>query len=405
MIGLLGCNGCPGPASKRTRRYKKSQLQKSLQKLESTGLVLGKFTLASRAVIDGDTVKVDGLRTTLRLLAIDTEETFKRDREKRLFETGWENYVRTLQGKRKKPAKYATPLGMEAKRFAERFFSGVRIVRLERDHPKEIRGRYNRYLVYVFAKKKGVWVNYNLECVRAGMSPYFTKYGYSRRFHDQFVEAQRQARRKKLGIWDPNQKHYPDYDVRLRWWNARAEFIKEFEQDAEGKDNYIVLTNWDALRRLEKHLGKEVVVLGTVGRIKLGDRGPTKVMLSRRRGADFPVVFFDKDVFGSSGIARYKGGFVRVRGRVSKWYNKYRKREVLQIVVNLPGQIQGNDEAPNFGRWVPERRAAKRPAARRPGGGRPAAMRPAGRQPTERRPAAAAPGERRSRTGAAGKQP
>ena len=352
---LLAASACPGPDSRRTRRYNKSMLQKSLQKFESTGLVIGEFPLASRSVIDGDTIRVDGLRTSLRLLAIDTEETFKRPSEKRLFSTGWKNYLKVLMGKRVKPVKMASPLGMEAKKWAQTFFDDVKTVRLERDHPKEIRGRFNRYLVYVFAKKSGRWVNYNLECVRAGMSPYFTKYSYSRRFHKEFVAAQAEARRKKLGIWDPNKMHYIDYDKRLTWWYARADFIRQFEQDARGKPNYIMLTNWDALRRLQAHINKKVVILATVGRVKLGDRGPTKVMLSRRRGGDFALIFFDKDVFGSSRIARFKGEYVRVTGRVTTWFNKYRKRDELQMVIALPGQIEGSDKVPDFSRWHPEK--------------------------------------------------
>ncbi len=354
---LLSGIGCPGPDSRRTRRYNKSMLQKSLQKFESTGLVVGEFPLATNAVIDGDTIRVDGLRTTLRLLAIDTEETFKRPSEKRLFSTGWKNYLKVLMSKRVKPVKMASPLGMEAKKWAAKFFDGVHTVRLERDHPKEIRGRFNRYLVYVFAKKKGKWVNYNLECVRAGMSPYFTKYSYSRRFHKEFVAAQAEARRNKVGIWDPNKMHYIDYDKRLAWWYARGDFIKQFEADAVGKPNYIMLTNWDALRRLQANLNKKVVILATVGRVKLGDRGPSKVMLSRRRGGDFALIFFDKDVFGSSRIARFKGEFVRVTGRVTTWFNKYRKRDEMQMVITLPGQIVGSDKVPDFSRWHPEKKS------------------------------------------------
>ncbi len=356
-VVLLATMGCPGPDSRRTRRYNKSMLQKSLQKFESTGLVIGEFPLATNAVIDGDTVRVDGLRTSLRLLAIDTEETFKRPSEKRLFSTGWKNYLKVNMSKRVKPVKMASPLGMEAKKWAAKFFEGVHTVRLERDHPKEIRGRFNRYLVYIFAKKQGKWINYNLECVRAGMSPYFTKYSYSRRFHKEFVAAQAEARRNKAGIWDPNKMHYIDYDKRLAWWYARGDFIKQFEADSVGKPNYIVLTNWDALRRLQAHINKKVVILATVGRIKLGDRGPTKVMLSRRRGGDFTLIFFDKDAFGSSRIARFKGEYVRVTGRVATWFNKYRKRDELQMVITMPGQIVGSDKVPDFTRWHPEKKS------------------------------------------------
>lgn len=347
--------GCPGPDSRRTRRYKKSMLQESLQRFETTGLVIGTFPLATNAVVDGDTIRVSGLKTTLRLSAIDTEETFKSDKDRRLYEQGWDFYLKTMTDDGRKLAKMATPLGDEAKKFAEAFFEGVSEVRLERDHPKEIRGRYDRYLAYVFAKKDGIWVNYNLECVRAGMSPYFTKYAYSRRFHKEFVAAQEEARKAQRGIWDPKKEHYNDYDRRLAWWNARADFIQAFEEEAKGKPNYIVLTNWDALRRLGEHLDKEVVLLASVASIKLGDKGPTRVMLARRRGADFPLIFFDKDVFGSSGIARFSGEYVRVTGRVAKWFNKFRKRDELQIVVSLPGQIKGCDKLPPSDRWNPEK--------------------------------------------------
>ncbi len=356
MVALvLPTSGCFG-GSKRARRLKKSEIQKRLKAFETPGVLVGEFPLARRAIVDGDTVRVAGLDTSTRLLAIDTEETFKSDSDKRLFEAGFDAYLKAKRGDSLKPVKAATPLGEDAKEYAVKFFDGVHTVRLERDHPKEIRGRFNRYLTYVFVKREGEWVNYNIECVRTGMSPYFTKYAYSRRFHDEFVAAQKEAREKKLGIWNPDLQHYPDYPERLGWWNARADFIREFEREAEGKDNYIVLTNWDALRRLEQNEGKEVVVLSTVGKIKLGDKGPTRVMLSRRMLGDFPLIFFDKDVFGSSGIARFRGEFVKVTGTVTRYHDKYKKRDELQIVINLPGQVVGSDKVPDYSGWDTEGR-------------------------------------------------
>ncbi len=352
LLGVFALGSCGG--SKRIRRLKKAQVQKRLRALETPGLVIGEFPLAADAVIDGDTIRVAGLRSTLRLLAIDTEETFKNDPDRRLYETGFENYLKVKKGKSLKPPKCATPLGEDAKHFAMKFFEGVRTVRLERDDPKEIRGRYGRYLAYVFVKRSGHWVNYNLETVRAGMSPYFTKYSYSRRFHEQFVKAQKEAQKKGIGIWDPKKEHYRDYDERLAWWNARADFIRQFEKDAKGKDNYIILTNWDAIRRLEKHVGKQVVILGLVGQIKLGDKGPTRVILSRRLNSDFPLIFFDKDVFGSSGVARYKGEFIRAKGVVSRYHNKYKNRDELQMVISLPGQITGAPNLPDYSGWDTE---------------------------------------------------
>ena len=324
------------------RRYSKSEAQAALKKFETPGVVIGEFTLARKAVIDGDTIKVDGLESTMRLLGIDTEETFKNNADRAAAAADFEQYFLDKQGPDGRPGKAATPLGEDAKTFAKKFFANVKRVRLERDHPKEIRGRFNRYLAYVLVDKDGKWINYNIECVRAGMSPYFTKYGYSRRFHDEFVQAENEAREAKRGIWDPSKQHNRDYDARKKWWDHRAEFIKQFEIDAQGKDNYITLTNWDSLRRLEDHLDKEVVLLGAVGEIKLGDKGPTRVRLSRRMFNDFSIIFFDKDVFGTSGIAQNKGEFVRIRGFVALYKNKFTKKNELQIVVQTPGQVTGS---------------------------------------------------------------
>jgi len=304
------------------------------------GLVLGVFPLSKNAIVDGDTVKVDGLDASLRLLAIDTEETFKGDKAWRAYEVGWEAYLVNEQAKTSRPIKVATPLGMDAKYWAQDFFKGVNKVRLERDHPKEIRGRFNRFLTYVFVERDGEWINYNVECVRAGMSPYFTKYGYSRRFHEEFVAAQDEARAAKRGIWADDAMAYRDYDLRLIWWYGRGDFIAEFEADAALDPSLISLTNWDSLDRLEDRLGDEVEVLATIGDIRQGARGPKRVLLSRRLGSDFPLIFWEEEVFEQSGIQRYRGEFVRVRGVVTSYTDSRSGRRQLQIEVRDPAQIR-----------------------------------------------------------------
>jgi len=323
-------------------RYTRAAAQASLVRLETPGLVIGELALANKSVTDGDTIRVDGLDSSLRLIGMDAEETFKSEKDRRAFEAGWDEYLTAKRGTSPRPVKFATPLGEEAKAWAKQFFAGVGKVRLERDEPRDIRDRYERYLAYVLVEKDGRWVNYNVEAVRAGMSPYFTKYGYSRRFHADFVAAQDEARQHRRGIWDPAKMHYRDYDERLRWWNARAEFVAAFDRDSQGREDHIAITNWDTVRRLEEHVGKEVTLLGTVGDVRLGDRGPTKVFLSRRMRSDVPLIFFDKDVFGSSGIARWKGEYVTVRGTVSRYQYKKSGRSELQIVINAPGQIAGS---------------------------------------------------------------
>lgn len=316
-------------------RFDRSELERS-----DAGLVLGVYPLKKDAIIDGDTIKVDGLDASLRLLGIDAEETFKSDKAWREFEVGWEQYLRNQQAKTSRPIKVPTPLGMEAKYWTQEFFAGVTNVRIERDHPKEIRDAYNRFLAYVFVERDGQWINFNVEIVRAGMSPYFPKYGYSRRFHDEFMAAQDEARAAKRGIWAEGAQCYQDYDLRLAWWTARAEFVEQFDIDAEQDPSLILLTRWDSLAVLEAHLGEEVEVLGAISDIRQGERGPKRVLLSRRMFADFPLIFWEDDVFEESGIERYKSEFVRVRGVVTSYTDRRSGRRQLQIEVRDPIQVR-----------------------------------------------------------------
>jgi len=328
---------CQSQASK---RYSRKKAQESLKRLGDPGLLIGNFSLArKKPVVDGDTIRVDGLDTTLRLLGIDTEEKYRNNKDRRKAESDWQGYLREKRSKSNRPPKMGTPMGIAATNWAKKFFEEVDILRLERDDPKQVRGRFNRYLSYVFAKKNGQWINYNIECVRAGMSPYFTKYGYSKRFHKEFRAAEKQAKAAKRGIWDPKAKSYGDYDRRRIWWDARANFIRKFYEDSKKNKELIVLTDWDAITKIEQNLNKEVEILGTVGNIRRGDRGPTKVMLSRRMFNDFPIIFFDKDVFGNTGLMTRKREFVRIRGFVNKYHNKRKNRHELQIIVNTPGQV------------------------------------------------------------------
>jgi endonuclease YncB( thermonuclease family) len=336
-LGLAGVLACANLET----RFDRSELDNP-----EAGLVIGVYPLAKKAIVDGDTIKVDGLGSSLRLIGIDTEETFKYEKDWRAFEVGWDQYLIDQQAKTSRPIKVPTPVGMDAKYWAEDFFRGVTRVRLERDEPKEIRDRYNRFLAYVLVERDGQWVNYNVEVVRAGMSPYFSKYGYSRRYHEQFVAAEAEARAAKLGIWADGAQCYQDYDVRAKWWNGRAEFVKQFEVDAAEDPELISLTDWDALDRIQARLGEEVELLGTVGDIKQGERGPKRVLLSRRMFADFPLIFWEDDVFEESGIGRYRGEYIRVRGVVTSYTDRRSGRSQLQIEVRTPIQIKLPDYVP-----------------------------------------------------------
>ncbi|HEY0254887.1 MAG TPA: thermonuclease family protein [Kofleriaceae bacterium] len=333
---LVACGSC----AHHSDRYTRKQAQKSLGKLEQPGLVIGEFKFGR--VVDGDTVHVDGLDSSLRLLGFDTEETFKHETERREFDKGWAVYKKEVRGSSPRPVKFATPMGDAARDWAVEWFANVDKVRLERDHPAEIRDRYNRYLAYVFANKNGQWLNYNVEAVRAGWAPYFPKYGNSRRFHKDFLAAEAEAKAAHRGIWAANVMAYDDYPEREAWWSARGDFVAQFRSEAEGangKPNMIDLTHWDAMNTLESYVGKEVVILATVGEVIIGEKGPTRVMLSRAQKSDFPLVFFDKDVFGTSGIGAWKGEWVRVTGVPSIYENKHTHKKQLQIQIERASQI------------------------------------------------------------------
>jgi endonuclease YncB( thermonuclease family) len=304
--------------------------------LEQEGLVIGEFRLAAEPVVDGDTIRVEGIDDSIRLLSIDTEERFRSKADRAAAAKDFERYLKRKRGNSPRPRKPGTPMGDQARRFARSFFEGVELVRLERDDPKEIRERYGRLLAHAFVRKNGRWKSYNVECVREGMSPYFTKYGYSHRFHNDFARAEAEAREAKRGIWSPGAKGYGDYDERKAWWDARAEFIRAFEHKAGGRDDYVELAHWDALARLEQRIDEEVTVLSTVDRIQRFKR-LVKVSLARRERGGFPIIFFEREVFKKSGIDHYGGEPVMVRGVVER-YEKGSYR-TLQIVVTEPEQV------------------------------------------------------------------
>ena len=67
LVAAVIAGGCGGDGD--SWRYSRARAEKSLTQLEDPGLVIGEFPLARKAVVDGDTIKVDGLETSLRLLA------------------------------------------------------------------------------------------------------------------------------------------------------------------------------------------------------------------------------------------------------------------------------------------------------------------------------------------------
>jgi len=311
--------------------------------LDSEGLLIGEFRLSERPIVDGDTIRVTGVDGSVRLLSIDTEEKLRGNKARVEVANDFEAYRKRKRSRSSRPPKMGTPMGEEATEFARSFFEGAEVVRLERDDPKKLRGSYGRLLAYAFVRKEGRWVSYNVECVRAGMSPYFTKYGYSHRFHNQLSRAEAEAKEAQRGIWSPDAKGYGDYEERKAWWNARADFIRAFEHEANGRDDYIDLARRDAEDFLESKLGDEVTLLSNVDRIQRFKK-LTRVTLAMKQGRGFPVIFFDQRPFLESNVAAFAKEPIRVRGTLSL-YEKGEYR-TLQIVVTSASQITLPDLRP-----------------------------------------------------------
>jgi len=172
------------------------------------------------------------------------------------------------------------------------------------------------------------------------MTPYFVKYGYSRRFHDAFEAAQAEARTAGRGIWDPGRQHYPDYDERFVWWKERADFIAAFDADAAVGAGFVGLTREDALTRLGERVGLPVTVLGTVASVRKVPGGPTLVLLGVGRDGGVPLVFFEADVLRQTGLEAVGDGLVRAQGTVSLYHSKSRNEDQLQMVVGSAEQVR-----------------------------------------------------------------
>lgn len=290
-----------------------------------TSLVIGSFKISK--VTDGDTFRFEGLDKPTRLLGIDTEETFKTpDAEQKINEISknWESFYKNERGESLFPVKTDSPLGFEAWKWAEDFFRNVDNVRLEKEDNKRTSDIFGRYLVYLIAVKDGKEINYNIECVRNGYSPYFNKYGNSKRFHSEFTEAQEYARSNKLGIWNPDKQHYPDYDERLKWWNERAAQIVNFENKYSGNENYIDLSDDESFAKLEKFLGKEITVFGSISDVLI-KKFPYILRIPHNKDEAFEIVVFqeNQNLLKDLDVEMKKNYYVYVRGKLNKYNGKY----------------------------------------------------------------------------------
>ena len=82
------------------------------------------------------------------------------------------------------------------------------------------------------------------------------------------------------------------------------------------------------------------MLLGTVDNVRIGEKGPSSVTLSRSTAIGFPLIFLDRDVLGTSGIGNWKGEFVVVTGTPTVYENKRTHKKQVQIVIDRASQIR-----------------------------------------------------------------
>jgi len=144
-------------------------------------------------VVDGDTVVItyQGKLEKVRMLCVNTPESVHPDKKQNI------------------------PMGKTASNYTKKRLKG-RYVDLEFEGP--LRGNYHRLLSYLILDGE----NFNLELVKKGLSPYYTKYGLSKKYDQDFRDAERYARNHKLHIWgDPilAQKYLR---LKSKWGQSRS---------------------------------------------------------------------------------------------------------------------------------------------------------------------------------------
>jgi micrococcal nuclease len=152
-------------------------------------------------VVDGDTIVIDynGKHEKVRLLCVNTQESVHPDRKQNV------------------------PMGKVASRYAKKRLSG-KYVDLEFEGNRT-RGKYRRLLTYVFVDGE----NLNLELVREGLSPYYTKYGLSENYDRDFREAERFARQHRLNIWGDTALTSKYFRLKSKWGQKRSKATRRTE--------------------------------------------------------------------------------------------------------------------------------------------------------------------------------
>ncbi|MFT7668123.1 MAG: endonuclease YncB(thermonuclease family) [Planctomycetota bacterium] len=271
-------------------------------------------------IVDGDTIHIlrNGQKEKLRLLSVDTEE-------------------KITTGQNNSATKPQTVFGEETRLWTINYFEQFRgedskiHVGLRFPSTKESYDIYGRLLCHVLTSDG---TDFNLLLVQLGKSPYFNKYGNSMICHDEFVQAQNEAQRNIVGVWDPrtNVSLDPKVPVALRpyagllpWWQVRADAIDAFRAKSKNAPSQVIAA--DEPERLTEALasGTEVEIFGTPDRLFDEDDGSRTVLFRTSDKQQALRVSIPKDslasfeAFDVEGLRdEFRQNYAFVRGVITK---------------------------------------------------------------------------------------
>ena len=175
--------------SRTRRRVTPGTLVSGMAALAGALVILSAGSAASAAVlrgtvtrvVDGDTISVSsrGVRTTVRLIGIDTPET-------------------------KRPGYPVQCGGPAASREAARLLRRGTRVRVVSDPSQDARDKYGRFLGYVYRPgRSGARGSVNYRLVRTGFAKTYVYGRIPFRYAGQFLAGEIRAKKARLGVWGP----------------------------------------------------------------------------------------------------------------------------------------------------------------------------------------------------------
>ena len=295
-------------------------------------LDLGTYAIRPEHVTDGDSLRLPEVGA-VRVLGIDCEEVFRSPADRIASERDFGAYARARRSSSPVPVKYPTPAGEAAGDAARALVATAERVRLERDDVNasdlDTHGRTLAHVVLLAAEGEILLAE---ALIAAGHSPYFVKYGRSRRFHRRLERAEQVARTRRRGIWSGDgPHHYPDYEERLAWWHARGDQVDRW-RGLPDDPGHVTLEDTAAEARLRALVGQEATVFGLLQDRKAEGR-PRILWLRHRPRRDFAVVCFDLAVWDGLDHGALDRLYVTVTGRVTLY------RDRPQILVEHATQV------------------------------------------------------------------